>query len=73
MRWLGQAMSGATRQRRLRQRQRDGLAVFQIEASVFALADALTAAGWLQAWDSDNHAAIQAALDRAIQHLVAGE
>ena len=66
-------MSGATRQRRLRQRQRDGLAIFKVEASVFALADALVDAGWLQAWDSDSHAAIQLALDRAVHHLVAGE
>jgi len=66
-------MSGATRQRRLRQRRRAGLAVFRVEANAFELADALVDAGWLQAWDSDNHAAIQAALDRAIQHLVAGQ
>jgi len=66
-------MSGASRQRQLRQRRRDGLAVFKIEASVFELSDALVGAGWLAQWDADNHAAIQAALDRAIQHLVAGE
>ena len=66
-------MTGADRQRRWRNRQRDGLAVFQIEASVFALADALVDAGWLQAWDCDDRAAIAAALDRAIQHLVAGQ
>jgi len=66
-------MTGADRQRRLRQRQRAGLAIFQIEASVFELSDALVDAGWLAQWDSDSHAAIQAALDRAIQHLVAGQ
>ena len=66
-------MSGASRQRQPRQRRRDGLAVFKIEASVFELADALVGAGWLQEWDCDNRAAIEAALDRAIQHLVAGE
>jgi len=32
-------MSGASRQRQPRQRRRDGLAVFKIEASVFELAD----------------------------------
>ena len=66
-------MTGATRQRRLRQRQRAGLAVFKVETSVFELADALVAAGWLAQWDADDHAAIAAALDQAIQHLVAGE
>jgi len=66
-------MTGATRQRRLRQRQRDGLAVFRIEANAFELSDALVAAGWLAQWDADDHAAIAAALDRAIRHLVAGQ
>jgi len=66
-------MSGAARQQRLRQRQRAGLAIFQIEANAFELADALVVAGWLAQWDADDRTAIQVALDRAIQHLVAGE
>jgi len=66
-------MSGASRQRQLRQRRRDGLAVFKIEASVFELADRLVDAGWLAEWDADDRTAIEAALDRAIQHLVAGQ
>ena len=66
-------MTGASRQRQLRKRRRDGLAVFKIEANAFELADALVVAGWLAQWDCDDRTAIEAALDRAIQHLVAGE
>jgi len=66
-------MTGASRQQRLRQRQRAGLAVFKIEANAFELADRLVDAGWLAEWDADDRTAIEAALDRAIQHLVAGE
>ena len=69
----GQAMSGASRQRQLRKRRRAGLAIFQIEANAFELADALVVAGWLEQWDADDRAAIEAALVRAIRHLVAGE
>lgn len=60
----------ADRQRRHRARRRAGLAAFRIEAPQFDLADALTTAGWLKAWDADKPAEIEKALNRAIRHLI---
>lgn len=64
-------MTAAARARRHRARRRAGLAVFRIEAPLWQAADALVAAGWLADWDADDRKKIEAALARAVAHLLA--
>jgi|RhiMethySRZTD1v2_1073278.scaffolds.fasta_scaffold3789369_1 hypothetical protein len=63
-------MSGADRLRRHRERRACGRSVFRIEAPRFDLADALTHGGFLECWDADDHAAIEAALERMVEVFI---
>jgi hypothetical protein len=58
--------AAAERQRRRRQRQRLGLIWLPVEVDEFALVNTLVAGGLLAAAAADDHAAVQAALERLL-------
>ncbi len=54
--------TAAERQRKYRERRRVGRRVLQIEIDDVGLSDALVEAGYLQEWDMDDPASIDAAI-----------
>jgi len=64
-------MSTAARCKRLRQRQREGKAVLQIEVNLLDLTELLIAAGVLQQWDDNDRDAIARATERLLSVLAA--
>lgn len=63
-------MSPAEKQKRYRQRVRDGRIVVRVELDAVDAAEALVRAGYLSAEDYDNAEQIGRALERAMVRLV---
>jgi hypothetical protein len=61
------------RVRRHRARRRREEVCLCVEAPIHELADLLVETVWLEQWDSDDRAAIQRALNRAVLALISGE
>jgi hypothetical protein len=60
----------AERNRRWRQRARNGRVVLPIEIDQFEVADALVDAGLLEQWSADDRVAIAAAVERLLQIVI---
>jgi hypothetical protein len=62
--------SDAARVRAHRRRRSADVGLFTIEAPNYALSDALVTAGHLTEWEMDDRAAVEAALQRAIDEWI---
>ena len=62
-------MNSANRMKVLRQRRAAGLSVLTVTVELNRLTEVLIDAGWLEAWDQDDQAAIGRAVERLLASL----